>query len=456
MSKTIKIRKGLDIRLKGEAEKVKVDAPVAKTFAVKPTDFHGLIPKMIKKVGEEVKAGTPIFFDKYREQIQYVSPVSGTVKEIKRGAKRKILEVIIDADATISYEKAEVKPVESLSKEEAKTLLLNGGLWPMLKMRPLDIVADPKDEPKAIFISAFDSHPLAPDYDFLMHGKDKEFQAGISVLSKLTAGKINLQLKASTKADKAFTDVKGVEINKVHGAHPAGNVGFQIHHISPISKGEVVWVINAQDVAIIGKYALTGEYDASKYVALTGSGAKNRKYFKTIIGADLSTIFKTNIETEEDIRLISGNPLTGLKVEKEGSYLGFYDYQLTVLPEGNKYKFFLTEGWLGLGFSKFSASRAYPTWMMPKSKKYDLDTNLNGEERSFVVSEQYEKVFPMDVYPVHLLKSIVINDIDAMENLGIYEVAPEDFALCEFVCTSKIESQSIVRQGLDVIREECM
>lgn len=455
MSKTIKIRKGFDVRLKGEADKVKVDAPVARTFAVKPTDFHGLVPKMIKKVGEEVKAGTPIFFDKYREQIQYVSPVSGTVKEIKRGDKRRIIEVIIAATATIEYEKADVKPVDSLSAEEAKSLLLNGGLWPMLKMRPLDIVADPKDAPKAIFISGFDSHPLAPDYDFLAHGKDAEFQAGITLLSKLTTGKVNLQLKGSTVADKAFTSVKGAEINTVYGVHPAGNVGFQIHHINPISKGEIVWVVNAQDVIIIGKYALTGIYDVSKYVALTGTGAKNRKYFKTIIGADLSTIFKGNVETE-NTRLICGNALTGIKVEEKGSYLGFYDYQLTALPEGNQYKFFLTEGWLGLGFGKFSASKAYPTWMLPKSKKYDLDTNLNGEERAFVVSGQYEKVFPMDIYPVHLLKSIVINDIDAMENLGIYEVAPEDFALCEFVCTSKIDSQNIVRQGLDVIREECM
>jgi Na+-transporting NADH:ubiquinone oxidoreductase subunit A len=455
MSKTIKIRKGLDIRLKGEAEKVKVDAPVAKTFALKPTDFHGLMPKMVKKEGEQVKAGTPIFFDKYREQIQYVSPVSGTVKEIKRGAKRKILEVIIDADATIDYEKVEVKPIDSLSKEDAKSLLLKGGLWPMIKMRPLDIVADPKDEPKAIFISGFDSHPLAPDYDFLMHGSEANFQAGISIISKLTSGKVNLQLKGTTVADKSFTEVKGVEINKVNGPHPAGNVGFQIHHIDPISKGEVVWVINAQDVAIIGKYALNGIYDASKYVALTGSQAKNRKYFKTIIGAELSTVFKGNVEAD-GTRLVSGNPLTGIKVEGEGSYLGFYDYQLTALPEGDEYKFFLTEGWLGLGLNKFSASRAYPTWMMPKSKKYDIDTNMYGEERAFVVSGQYEKVFPMDIYPVHLLKSIVINDIDAMENLGIYEVAPEDFALCEFVCTSKIESQSIVREGLDVIREECM
>lgn len=455
MSKTIKIRKGLDIRLKGEADKVKMDAPVAKTFAIKPTDFHGLMPKMVKKEGDRVKAGTPIFFDKYREQIQFVSPVSGTVKEIKRGAKRKILEVIIDADATIDYETVEVKSIDALSKEDAKSLLLKGGLWPMIKMRPLDIVADPKDEPKAIFISGFDSHPLAPDYDFLMHGSDKEFQAGVTVLSKLTSGKVNLQLRGTTVSDSAFTNVKGVEINKVNGPHPAGNVGFQIHHINPISKGEVVWVINAQDVAIIGKFLLTGKYDASKYVALTGTGAKKRKYFKTIIGADLSTIFKGNVETE-NTRLISGNPLTGIKVEEKGSFLGFYDYQLTALPEGNQYKFFLTEGWLSLGLNMFSASKSYPTWLMPKSKKYDLDTNVRGEERAFVVSGQYENVFPMDIYPVHLLKAIIINDIDAMENLGIYEVAPEDFALCEFVCTSKIESQSIVREGLDVIREECM
>ena len=454
MSKTIKIRKGLDVRLVGEAEKVKVEAPVAKTYALKPTDFHGLIPKMVKKVGEQVKAGTPIFFDKYRDEIQYVSPVSGTVKEIKRGAKRKILEVIIDADVTISYEETTVKAIDSLSKDEAKSLLLKGGLWPMIKMRPIDIVANPKDEPKAIFVSGFDTHPLSPDYDFLMHGNNENFQAGISVLGKLTTGKVNLQLRSNIVADKAYSAVKGAEITKVSGVHPAGNVGPQIHAINPINKGETIWVVNAQDVAIIGKFALTGKYDASKFVALTGSKATNRKYFKTIIGAELSTLFSGNVETE-NTRLVSGNPLTGLKVEAKDSYLGFYDYQLTALPEGDDYKFFLTEGWLSLGFGKFSASRAYPTWMMPKSKRYDIDTNLNGEERAFVVSEQYEKVFPFDIYPVHLLKSIVINDIDAMENLGIYEVAPEDFALCEFVCTSKIDSQSIVREGLDVILKEC-
>ncbi len=453
MSKTIKIRKGLDIRLIGEADKVKVDAPVVKTYAVKPADFHGLTPKMLKKVGEEVKAGTPIFFDKYRDKIQYVSPVSGKVKEIKRGAKRRILEVIIEADSTIEYDVKDVKPVSQMSSEEVKEVLLASGFWPMIKMRPVDIVADPKDEPKAIFISGFDTHPLAPDYDFLIHGQDEAFQAGMEALKKLTKGKVNLQLKGN--ADKAFTSVKGVEINTVTGVHPAGNVGVQIHHIDPINKGEIVWVVNAQDVAMIGRYLTTGKFDATKYVALTGSRAKNRKYFKTIIGAELTDLFKENVNLD-NTRVISGNPLTGVKVEPEAGYLGYYDYQLTALPEGNKHKFFLTEGWLSLGFNKISASRAYPTWMMPKSKRYDIDTNLNGEERAFVVSEQYEQVFPFDIYPVQLIKSVIINDIDKMENLGIYEVAPEDFALCEFVCTSKIESQSIIRKGLDVILEECM
>ena len=453
MSKSIKIRKGLDIRIKGEADRTTVEVPLSSTYAIKPADFHGIVPKMLKKVGEQVKAGTPIFLDKYRDQIMYVSPVSGKIAEIKRGAKRKILEVIIEADKEISYEENEAVDVASLDKEKAKEVLLKNGLWPFIKMRPIDIVANYTDTPKSIFISGFDSSPLAPDYDFLLHGKEKEFQAGIDVLSKLTDGKVNLQLRAKGGSDATFTQAKNVVINKVSGPHPAGNVGPQIHQIDPINKGEVVWTVNAQDVAIIGKYVLTGKYDASKLVALTGSEATNNKYYKTIIGANASDIFNGNVNTD-NVRYISGNVLTGTQIDADG-YIGFYDSQLTVVPEGNKYKFFLTEGWLNFGFKKLSNSSAYPSKILGP-KKFDIDTNLNGEERAFVVSGEYEKVFPFDIYPVHLVKSIIINDIDGMEKLGIYEVAPEDFALCEFVCTSKINSQKIVRDGLDVINRECM
>lgn len=452
MSRSVKIRKGLNIRIKGAADKVIVDAPVSTTYSIKPPDFHGLVPKMVKKIGEPVKAGEPIFFDKYNEPIKYVSPVSGTLKDIVRGAKRRILEVVIESDGKFEALQTKVGDVASMSREDVKSMLLSNGLWPFIKMRPIDVVAKQTDTPKSIFISGFDSSPLAPDYDFVVHGQDAAFQAGIEVLAKLTDGKINLQTRTSG-TDVAFTNAKNVVLNKVSGPHPAGNVGTQIHQIDPLNKGEVVWTINPQDVIIIGRFALTGKFDAKKLVAVTGPGVKSPKYFRTILGANISSITEGNIDAE-NTRIVSGNVLTGDKVEYQG-YLGFYHNQVTVLTEGNKYKFFLTEGWLSPGFKRLSNSMAYPSKVMGP-KKYEVDTNLNGEERAFVVTEQYEKVFPFDIYPVQLLKSIIVNDIDMMEKLGIYEVAPEDFALCEFVCTSKIESQEIVRKGLDVIHTECM
>lgn len=452
MSKSVKIRKGMNIRVKGAADKVVVDAPTSATYSIKPPDFHGLIPKMVKKVGESVKAGEPIFFDKYNDAIKYVSPVSGTLKDIIRGAKRRILEVVVESDGKFESLQTNIGDVASMSRDDVKAMLLNNGLWPFIKMRPLDVVANQNDTPKSIFISGFDSSPLAPDYDFIVHGQDGAFQAGLEVLSKLTDGKINLQTRNSG-TDAAFTNAKNVVINKFSGPHPAGNVGTQIHHIDPLNKGEVIWTVNPQDVLIIGRFALSGKYDATKLVALTGPGIKNPKYFRTILGASIASLVEGNIDTD-NVRIVSGNVLTGDKVETQG-YLGFYHNQITALKEGNKYKFFLTEGWLSLGFKRLSNSEAYPSKLMGP-KFFDVDTNLNGEERAFVVTEQYEKVFPFDIYPVQLLKSIIVNDIDMMEKLGIYEVAPEDFALCEFVCTSKIESQDIVRKGLDVIQTECM
>lgn len=452
MSRIITVRKGLDIRLKGEAEKIISDSPIPSTIAIKPTDFPGLVPKLLLKEGAKVKAGTPIFIDKYRDSIVYVSPVSGTIAAINRGAKRRIMEIVINCDKEIQYQKAEVKDVANMDRNEVKQMMLSGGLWPFMRMRPIDIVADPKDTPKSIFISGFDSNPLAPDNDFILHGKNAEFNAGVEVLKKLTDGAVNLQVRKT--ADDVFVKAEGVELNTVIGPHPAGNVGVQIHQIDTINKGDVVWYMNPQDVLIVGRMALTGNYDASKTIAVAGENVENRKYYKTIIGANISSIFDQK-SIQENSRIVSGNVLTGSNISSDG-HLGFYDNQITVIPEGNDYKFFVKDGWLSAGLSKFSASRAYPTWLLPKSKNYSIDTNLNGEERAFVVTGQYEKVFPFNIYPVHLVKSIITNDIEKMENLGIYEVAPEDFALCEFVCTSKINVQEIVREGLDLIYEECM
>ncbi|GAB5418383.1 MAG: Na(+)-translocating NADH-quinone reductase subunit A [Crocinitomicaceae bacterium] len=453
MSKTVKLRKGLDIRLLGVANKVKTDVPMPKVVSIKPTDFHGLVPKMLVKEGETVTAGQPIFQDKYQEVIKYVSPVDGTLKAIVRGAKRRILEVQIDVAGSQNFDGGTAVDVAGMSGEQVKETMLSAGLWPFVKQRPIDVVADPTKTPKAIFISAFDSAPLAPDFDFVLHGKEKDFQAGLDAISKLTEGTVHLTLNGKAPADATFTEAKGVQINKIHGKHPAGNVGTQIHHIDPINKGEVVWVVNAQDVAIIGRYFLSGKFIPKKTIALTGSEAKDPQYMDVIIGTNVSDILDGRFKSD-NVRVVSGNVLTGEKINADG-FLGFYDNQITLIPEGDQLKFVLTKGWLGPGFDKFSNSRLFPTFLSG-SKKFRLDTNLNGEERAFVVTGELEKVFPFDILPMQLIKAAITDDIDNMENLGIYEVAPEDFALCEYVCTTKINIQDKIRNGLDLIQEECM
>jgi len=453
MSKTVKLRKGLDIRLLGVANKVKTEAALPKTVVIRPTDFHGIIPKMLLKEGEPVVAGSPIFQDKYNNDIKYVSPVDGTLNAIVRGEKRKILEVLIDVAPTQNFEAGTPIDVAALSGEQLKEKMLAAGLWPFVRQRPLDVVADPTQQPKAIFVSAFDSSPLAPDMDFVLHGKGKEFQAGIDVLSKLTEGMVHLTLNGKLPADATFTEAKGVQKNTIFGKHPAGNVGTQIHHIDPINKGEFIWTVNAQDVAIIGRYFLAGKFIGKRTIAITGSEIKDPNYVETIIGANVSEILAGRI-TSDNVRVISGNVLTGDKISQDG-HLGFYHNQITVIPEGDQLKFVLTKGWLGPGFDKFSNSRLFPTFLL-RNKKFRLDTNLNGEERAFVVTGELERVFPFDILPMQLVKAAITDDIDGMENLGIYEVAPEDFALCEYVCTSKIDIQDKIRQGLDLIAKECM
>ncbi len=454
MSKAIRIRKGLDIRLQGEAEKVLATVDLPESFSIKPPDFQSLVPRMALKEGAKVQAGDVIFRNKYDERIQFTAPVSGEIAEIVRGEKRRILEVRILADRQISYKDFGVADPVSISREQVVEKLLASGAWPFIRQRPFSVVANPDDKPKAIFISAFDSAPLAPDYDFVLHNHKEEFHKGIEVISKLTEGKVHLTMRAGNAHDTAFTSVKGVELNTISGPHPSGNVGVQIHKIDPISKGDIVWYLNPQDVAVIGRLFLTGKLDTTRVISLSGSEVNNPKYYKLPIGACIKSVVNGNVKQNGEVRYIAGNPLTGDTISADG-YIGFYHHQITVLPEGNQPNFFLTKGWLGPGFDKFSASRVFPSWIMP-GKKYKLNTNNNGEERSFVVSGQYEQVFPFDIYPVYLLKAIITNDIEKMENLGIYEVDPEDFALCEYVCTSKINSQEIVRGGLDVIQKECM
>ena len=448
----ITVKKGLDIKMKGVSDKVMAEANLSKFFAIKPSDFPNLTPKLLVKEGDKVKCGSPVFCDKYNDVVTFVSPASGVVNKVVRGEKRRILAITILSDGKFTQLNSKVKDFSKLDRSELKSDLLKSGLWPLLRMRPIDIIARPEDNPKSIFISSFDTNPLSPDYDFIMHNKSAEFSAGLEILSLLTDGVVNLQIRKSS--DEVFSKAKNVQTNFVKGPHPAGNVGVQMHKIDPINKGEVVWYINPQDVMILGRYSLTGAYVANKVISIGGENIDSPKYVKTISGSSIESILDDSI-IKDNSRIISGNPLTGQKVEKD-SFLGFYHHQLSILPEGDDYKFFLSEGWLSLGFNRFSASKSYPTWLLPKSKTYQFDTNLNGEERSFVVSGQYEKVFPFDIYPVQLIKSIITNDIEKMEYLGIYEVSPEDFALCEFVCTSKINVQSIVREGLDLVYKECM
>lgn len=447
MSNVIKIKKGLNINLIGEAEKT-IKQLSTDQFAIKPTDFIGVFPKLLIKEGDLVQAGSPLFIDKYRENILFTSPVSGKVREIKRGAKRVLLEIRIEADGENTAIDFGAAQSGKLSREEVIEKLLKSGVWPFIRQRPYSVIANPADAPKAIFISTFDTAPLAPDNDFVLKGYEKAFQKGIDVLTTLTKGKVHLNINAKAPHSELFANAKGVQLNAFEGPHPAGNVGVQISKIDPLNKGEVIWYLYPQDVVVIGKLFLTGKFDAERIIALTGSEVLKPAYFKTKIGANLESFIKNNVSDLEK-RYISGNVLTGTKIDLDG-YAGFYPTQLTVIKEGN-YSEFL--GWALPGFNKFSMSRSFPNFLF-KNKKFALDTNLHGGHRALVMTGEYEKVFPFNIYPMLLLKAIMIEDIDLMENLGIYEVDEEDFALCEVVDTSKTNIQEVVRKGLDLMRKE--
>jgi len=447
MSTVFSIKKGLDIKLLGDAERTIVDLK-SRLFAIKPPDFTGCFPKMLVQEGDEVKAGSPLFFDKYREEIFFTSPVSGKVSSIRRGAKRKLLEVIIASDGqNESLDFGTVAPADA-TREVITEKLLKSGLWPVIRQRPYSVTAHPKDDPKAIFVPAFDSSPLAADFDLMVHGHGEEFQAGLDALAKLTSGKVYLNIHNEKTKSKVFLNAKNVEINSFRGPHPSGNVSVHISRLSPINKGEVVWYVYPQDILAIGRLFLTGKHDTTRLIALAGSEVKRRHYFKTRAGASIANMVKDNVEQGE-LRYISGNVLTGDKIDKSG-FIGFYHTLITVIPEGNYYELF---GWVLPGFGKFSVSHTFPAFLNP-NKKYRLDTNLHGGERAYVMTGMFEKVFPFDIYPLQLIKAILVEDIDLMENLGIYEIDAEDFALCEVIDTSKTEIQEIVRNGLELMRKE--
>jgi len=447
MSKDIRIKNGLKIKLKGGAEKNLSSVSRSKIFAIYPTDFHGTLPKMAVKVGDKVNVGETVFFAKHNDRIKFTSPVSGEIKEIVRGAKRKILSIKITADKSDTYKDFNIKSPENLSNDQVKELLLNSGCWAYIKQRPYDVIANPDDSPKSIFISAYATAPLAASLQFTLSGKEKEFQAGVDALSKLTDGKVHLSVDGNESS--FFNGTKGVVIHKITGKHPAGNVGVQISKIDPVNSGDRVWVVNPQDVVAIGSLMLTGKYDPTRVIALAGSMVEHPQYYKVIEGTQISDIVNGNLKTGK-ARIINGNPLTGAVVGENGA-IGFYDNLISVIPEGDHYDFF---GWMPfVGNHKLSMSRTFFSWLTP-NKEYDLDTNFNGEDRAFVITGEMEKVMPIDIYPMQLLKAAMIGDIEKMENLGIYEVAPEDFALIDFVSTSKIEAQDIIRQGLDLMIKE--
>jgi Na+-transporting NADH:ubiquinone oxidoreductase subunit A len=451
MGKFIRLRKGFDINLSGKSSPKVIEPEPADTYVIKPTDFNGLyMPKPLVKEGDSVKAGTPLFQDKRFDQVVYASPVSGEIVDVKRGEKRRLLEIKILADKKMEYEsfrKYSVSDIANLAAQEVKDAIIKSGAWPNFIQRPFGVVADPALTPKSIHISAFDSHPLAPDFNILFKGQDHFFQVGIDILKKLTPGAVNVNVHSTSEISTTFSQVKGAELNKFSGPHPSGCVGVQIHHIDPISKGDIVWTISPFGVIQIGKLFMNGVYDASRIVNLAGPEVKEPQYYKVHTGAEIKKLVKGNLKSEH-VRYISGNVLTGSKIAADG-HLGFHDHQLTVLKEGDQYEFL---GWIMPTISKVSIQRSFGllSFLSPK-KEFPLDTNTNGEPRAFVQTGVFERVVPMDILPTHLIKSILAEDIDEMEELGIYEVIEEDFALCEFADVSKHNIQQILREGIELV-----
>ncbi|GAB4236415.1 MAG: Na(+)-translocating NADH-quinone reductase subunit A [Ekhidna sp.] len=453
MSQTIKLKKGFDLNLAGKADKKIKEISQPETFAIKPTDFIGVYrPKLAVKEGDTVKAGSPVFYERNAEDVLYTSPVSGEVVEVKRGEKRKVLEIKILADKEIEFEKFKkhtTSDIANLSKEQALEQLMKSGAWANVIQRPYGCVANPADTPKAIFISAFDSSPLAADYAFMLQGQEQNFQAGIDVLKKLTGGTVHLNIDGRAEVAQIFSQTQNVQLNTVMGPHPSGNVGVQIHHIDPISKGDIVWTVSPIGVALIGKLFLEGIYDTSKLVALTGSQVKEPVYVKTYAGACLNKLLADNVEGDNN-RFVSGNVLTGESVGADG-YLGYYHNQVTVIPEGNQEEFL---GWIKPSVNKLSFHRAFGLLSFLNGKKeYKVDTNTHGEHRNFVITGSFEDVLPMDILPMYLFKAIMAEDYDDMEALGIYEVIEEDVALCEFIDVSKNSLQEVLREGIELIKE---
>lgn len=447
MATEIKVKRGYDLQLVGEAEKSIEQTSSSRAFAVKPPNFHAVIPQLLyKQPGKHLQAGEELFFSKYNEKVRFTAPVSGTIQEIVRGERRRVMEIVMTPDAEIEFKDFGKMDVRTADAEAVKTRIFESGCGTFIKQRPYNVVANPEDTPRDIYISAHATAPLAADPEFILEGQEKEFQTGIDALAKLTSGKVYLGVK---KGSSSFLkSVKNIELLEVQGKHPAGNVGVLISKTKPINKGERVWTMGPEDVAIIGRLFLTGHFDVQRTVAVVGSSAEKRKYYRTRVGASVDT-FVGKVDTEKT-RIISGDILSGEKLEANG-YLGWFDNTLTLIPEGNEYRMF---GWVPFRHNDIpSKSHTSFAWLFP-NKKYEVNTNLHGEERAMVMTGEMEEVMPIDVYPMQLLKACLAGDIERMQALGIYEVVPEDFALVDFVNSSKVEAQDILQMGLDIMITE--
>lgn len=446
------LQKGHDILLEGGAEGPIVDAKGVTRFAVQPPNYRGLqpIPKMTVQVGDTVKAGDQLFFDKQMPDVAFVSPVSGEVIELNRGAKRAIAEIVILADKKQTYRSFKQPDVQSADRETLVNFLKESGAWTLLRQRPYNTVPNSEVTPRDIFISTFDSAPLAPDANLIIAGQEAAFQQGIDVLARLTSGQVHLGLDARGEVapSSAFTNAANASKRYFSGKHPVGNVGVQIHHTAPVGGTDIVWTLGVQEVITLGKLFQEGRYDVTRVVALVGAELNKPQYVRTLAGANVGELLRGNVK-QDNVRYISGDVLSGLQTSLNG-YLNFYDDQLTVVEEGDYYEMF---GWLIPIGLRPTISKTFPNFLFP-DVKFEANTNTHGEKRAFVMTNDYEQVMPMDVYPQQIMKSILVNDIERMEGLGILELVEEDIALCEFVCVSKQPLQKILRDGLETMREQ--
>ena len=421
-------------------------------FALVPDDFEGVVPKVVVREGDVVKAGDTLFVNKLYPEVRFASPVSGKVTAVVRGERRKVLCVKVEADAEQQYVDYGKKDVTKMDGKAVVDALLEAGLFGYINQLPYAISTNPSVMPKSIFVSALRDKPLAGNFEFEVKGQEQDFVTGLQVLSKIAKTYLGLGIQPDLQVKLQQMNVeKDVELTVFEGKCPAGNVGVQVNHIDPVNKGEVVWTIGDPTVVLfIGRLFNTGKVNLTRTVALCGSEVKKPCYADMLVGQELSTLLSNSYDADHSVRIINGNVLTGTVTTKDG-FLGAHTSEITVIPEGDDNNEML--GWIMPRFGQFSVSRSYFSWLFGK-KQYALDARVKGGERHMIMSGEYDKVLPMDIYGEYLIKAIIAGDIDKMEQLGIYEVAPEDFALAEFVDSSKLELQRIVREGLNNLRKE--